>query len=209
MSVIKNTRDALINPESQIHWVRLVVALAGLIVLSFALAAGLNILKDQLNIDLYQYSWLAYLSVFVISLLANATIIAPVPFAIAIMATAAQYYNPVLISLAGAAGGTLGEMSGYYAGRFGRKIAIPEEIISNKRITYWVEKYGFWAIAVIAFQPIIPFDVGGMVAGVSKMPLHKFLPALFLGKFPKYLILVYFSIGLIDFLPPWLTRWFV
>jgi uncharacterized membrane protein YdjX (TVP38/TMEM64 family) len=209
MSVIKNTRDALINPDSQIHWVRLVVAFAGLIVLSFALAAGLNILKDQLNIDLYQYSWLAYLSVFVISLLANATIIAPVPFAIAIMATAAQYYNPVLIALAGAAGGTLGELSGYYAGRFGRKIAIPEEIISHKRITYWVEKFGFWAIAVISFQPIIPFDVGGMVAGVSKMPLHKFLPALFLGKFPKYLILVYFSMGLIDFLPSWLTRLFV
>ncbi len=209
MSVIKNTRNALNNPDSQIHWVRLVVAFAGLIGLSFALAAVLNILKDQLNIDLYQYSWLAYLSVFVISLLANATIIAPVPFAIAIMATAAQYYNPVLIALAGAGGGTLGEMSGYYAGRFGRKIAIPEEIISHKRITYWVEKFGFWAIAVIAFQPIIPFDVGGMVAGVSKMPLHKFLPALFLGKFPKYLILVYFSMGLIDFLPSWLTRLFV
>ena len=209
MSVIKNTRDAFINPASQIHWVRLVVAFAGLIGLSFALAAVLNILKDQLNIDLYQYSWLAYSSVFVISLLANATIIAPVPFAIAIMATAAQYYNPVLIALAGAAGGTLGEMSGYYAGRFGRKIAIPEEIISHKRITYWVEKFGFWAIAVISFQPIIPFDVGGMVAGVSKMPLHKFLPALFLGKFPKYLILVYFSMGLIDFLPSWLTSLFV
>lgn len=208
MSVLRNTRNALNNPDSRIHWVRLVVAFAGLIGLSFVLAALLNILKSQLNINIYQYAWLAYLSVFIASLLANATIIAPVPFAIAIMASAAQYFNPPLVALAAAVGGILGELSGYYAGRFGRKIAIPEEIISHKRINYWVGKYGFWAIAVIAFQPIIPFDVGGMVAGVSKMPLHKFLPALFLGKYPKYLILVYFSMGLINFMPAWFTNLF-
>ncbi len=206
MSVLKNTRNALNNPDSQIHWVRLVLTFAGLIGLSFALAAFLNILKSQLNFNIYQYAWLAYLAVFIASLLANATIIAPVPFAIAMMFSAAEYYNPFLIALAGAAGGTLGELSGYYAGRFGRKIAIPEEIISHKRITYLVEKYGFWAITALAFQPIVPFDVGGMVAGVSKMSLHKFLPALFLGKFPKYIILLYASLGLVSFLPSWLAE---
>lgn len=209
MSVIKDTKNALTDPNSHVHWVRLVVAFAGLIGLSFALAAILNILKDRLNIDLYRYPWLAYSSVFAFSMLANLTIIAPVPFAIAIMANAAQHFNPVLIALAAAAGGSLGELSGYYAGRLGSKIAIPESIISSKRITYWVNKYGFWAIAFIAFQPIIPFDVGGMVAGVSKMPLVKFLPALFLGKFPKYILLCYASLGIIDFLPAWMTRYFI
>jgi len=33
------------------------------------------------------------------------------------------------------------------------------------------------------------------------MPVHKFLPALFLGKFPKYIVMVYAGIGLIDWLP--------
>jgi uncharacterized membrane protein YdjX (TVP38/TMEM64 family) len=208
MSVFRDTKNALTDPNSHIHWVRLVVAFAGLVGLSFALAAILNILKDRLNFDLYQYTWLAYLSVFAASLLANLTIIAPVPFAIAIMATAAQHFNPVLIALSGAVGGTLGEISGYYAGRLGSKIAIPESIISNKRLTHLIEKYGFWAITIIALQPVIPFDVGGMVAGASKMPLVKFIPALFLGKFPKYLLLVYASLGLIDFLPVWMTRYF-
>jgi uncharacterized membrane protein YdjX (TVP38/TMEM64 family) len=208
MSVLKDTKIALTNPDSHIHWVRLVIAFAGLIAISFGLAAFLNILKDRLNIDIYQYHWLAYLSVFAFSLLANMTIIAPVPFAIAIMANAAQHFNPALIALVGALGGSLGELSGYYAGRLGSKIAIPENIISNQRITHLVKKHGFWAIAVIAFQPLIPFDVGGMVAGAGKMPLIKFLPALFLGKFPKYLLLVYVSLGIIDFLPPWMTRYF-
>jgi uncharacterized membrane protein YdjX (TVP38/TMEM64 family) len=206
MSVFKDTKNALTDPKSQIHWVRLAIAFAGLIGLSFALAALLNVLKERLNIDLYQYTWLAYASVFAASLLANMTIIAPVPFAIAIMASAAQTFNPVLIALAGAAGGSIGELSGYFAGRLERKIAIPENIISNKRITHLVEKYGFWAIALIAFQPVIPFDVGGMVAGAGKMPLVKFLPALFIGKFPKYVLLVYASLGIIDFLPLWITR---
>ena len=208
MSVIKDTKNALTNPNSQIHWVRLVIAFVGLVALSFGLAALLNILKEKLNFDPYQHAWLAYFSVFIASLLANMTIIAPVPFAIAIMFNAAQHFNPVLIALTAAAGGTLGEMSGYFAGRLGSKIAIPENIISNKRITSWVEKYGFWAIAVIAFQPIIPFDVGGMVAGASKMSLIRFLPALFLGKFPKYVIFVYGSLGLFNFLPLWITRLF-
>jgi membrane protein YqaA with SNARE-associated domain len=206
MSLIKDAKNALTNPHSQIHWVKLIVALAALVALSFALAAVLGILKDRLNIDLYRYPWLAYLSVFAISLLANLTIIAPVPFAIAVMATAAQHFNPVFVALFGAAGGTLGELSGYFAGKFGRKIAIPEGITSNQRVTLLIKKYGFWGIAFIAFQPIIPFDVGGVVAGAGKMPLPKFLPALFLGKFPKYFILVQASLGVIDFLPPWITH---
>jgi len=208
MSVFKDTKNALTDPNSHIHWVRLVIAFASLVGLSFALAGILNILKDRLNVDLYQYSWLAYLSVFSIVLLANLTIIAPVPFAIAVMLTAAQHFNPVLVALFGAVGGTLGEISGYYAGRLGRKIAIPESIISNQHVTHAIGKYGFWAITVLAFQPIIPFDVGGIVAGASKMPLIKFIPALFLGKFPKYLLLVYASLGLLDFLPVWMTRYF-
>jgi uncharacterized membrane protein YdjX (TVP38/TMEM64 family) len=206
MSVFKDTKNALTDPNSHIHWLRLVIAFIGLVVLSFGLAALLRFLQSQLHIDIYRYAWLAYLSVFVMSLLANATIIAPVPFGVIIVTTAAQHYNPALIALAAAAGGTLGELSGYFAGRLGRKIAIPENIISNKRITYWVEKFGFWAIAVLAFQPVIPFDVGGIVAGVSKMPLIKFLPALFLGKFPKYIIIAYFSSWLLSILPTWIAQ---
>jgi membrane protein YqaA with SNARE-associated domain len=207
MSVTDNTKNALTNPQSHVHWVRLLIAFAGLIGLSIALAALLNILKDRLNFDLYSYAWLTYLAVFITTLVANLTIIAPVPFAVVIVVTAAQHFNPALVALAAALGGTLGEMSGYYAGRLGRKIAIPENIFSRQKTVFYIEKYGFWAITILAFQPIIPFDIGGFVAGAGKMPLVKFIPALFLGKFPKFLILAYASLGLLDFLPTWLTRY--
>jgi len=185
----------------------LVIAFIGLIGISFAFAFLLSLAKSRLNINLYEYELLACISVFVATLLANMTIIAPVPFAVAIMATAAQDFNPVLIALAAALGGTIGELSGYYAGRWGRKIAIPESIVNNEKIEQWIRKYGVWAIMVLAFQPIIPFDMGGLVAGAVRMPIQYFIPALFAGKFPKYILLTYAAVGIINFmhLPSWLS----
>lgn len=206
MSVFKNTKNALTDPQSQIHWVKLLITLVGIIALSFGMARLLVFIRHNLHYDLYQHVVIAFISVFLTTLLANATIIAPVPFAVVILITAAQHFNPLLIALAAAIGGTLGEMSGYYAGWLGRKIAIPDNIIGVKRITYWVNKYGFWGIVVLAIQPIIPFDFAGMIAGAMKMPLIKFMPALFLGKFPKYIILAYASLGVLRFLPHWITR---
>jgi membrane protein YqaA with SNARE-associated domain len=116
------------------------------------------------------------------------------------MIAAATEWNPVMIALAASIGGTLGELSGYYAGYLGKKIAIAEYMAGYDRFAGWMHRYGMWAIFLLAFQPIIPFDIGGMIAGAARMPLRKFLPALWVGKFLKYVILCYSGIGLIQFL---------
>jgi membrane protein YqaA with SNARE-associated domain len=206
-AIFKDTRDMVTNPRSQVHWVKLLIALLGLIALSFGLAALMNLLKSRLNLNFFQFETIAYVSVFVGSLVANMTIIAPVPFAVAIMVTAAQDFSPVLVALFAAVGGTIGELSGYYAGYWGRKIAISDSIVGYNQIERWINKYGPLAIFALAFQPVIPFDMGGMIAGAAKMPVYKFLPALFAGKFPKYLLLVYAGLGAMNFLPPWLQHW--
>jgi membrane protein YqaA with SNARE-associated domain len=185
----------------QVHWVRLGIAIAGFIVLSFALAYLLEHLVAGFHLHPLHFAWLAYLVVFVTSLLANLTIIAPVPFALSIMVVAATRWNPLLVALVASVGGSLGELSGYYAGYLGKKIAVPETVPGYRRFERWIQRYGVWAIALLAFQPIIPFDIGGMIAGVAKMPLYKFLPALWAGKFPKYVLLTYAGIGLIRFMP--------
>lgn len=185
----------------QVHWVRLGAALAGLIVLSFALAYLLEYLVTRFHLPLHHFAWLAYLFVFVTSLLANLTIIAPVPFALSIMIAAATRWNPLLIALAASVGGSLGELSGYYAGYLGKKIAVPKTVSGYSRFERWIQRYGVWAIALLAFQPILPFDIGGLIAGAARMPLYKFLPALWAGKFPKYILLTYAGLGLIKFMP--------
>ena len=117
------------------------------------------------------------------------------------MVAAATEWNPVLITLFASIGAAIGELTGYYAGYLGKKIAISENVAWYGRIERWIQRHGVWAIIFLSFQPIIPFDIGGMIAGAAKMPLHRFLPAVWLGRFPKYIIITYAGIGLIHFLP--------
>ncbi len=183
------------------RWLKLAAAFIALILVSFLLAYLFKKLADSLHLPLDHYAFLAYLVVFVVALIANLTVIAPVPIAISVMITVAQNWNPVLSALAAALGGSLGELSGYYAGYAGRKIAIANDFVGFNRVEGWINRWGAWAIAFLAFQPVIPFDVGGLVAGAARMPMRKFLPALFVGKFPKYILLAYAGIGIIHFLP--------
>ncbi len=201
MSVLKNAKDNLTRPGSQVHWARLVIACVGLIGLSFALAWLSQRLISGFNLAQYNLSYLVYAIVLGTTMICNLTIIAPVPFAVSIMIAAAAKWNPVLIALSASVGGTIGELSGYYAGYLGKKIAISDSVIGYRSVERWVRRYGFWAIILLAFQPIIPFDIGGMVAGAARMPLHLFLPALLVGKFPKYLILTLAGAGLIHSIP--------
>ena len=189
--------------RNQANWLRLTTLLIGLVALSFGLAYLLQDLGMRFQLPLHELAWLAYLSIFVTTLVCNFTIIAPVPVATAIMIAAATRWNPVMVALAASIGGTLGELSGYYAGYLGKRIAIAEHIGGYNRVTNWMNRYGLWAIFFLALQPILPFDIGGLVAGASRMPLYKFLPALWAGKFLKYIIFCYFGIGLIRFLPFW------
>lgn len=198
---MKNARDMVTRPGSNVHWVRLVIAGVGLLAVSFAIAYLLRDLEHRFNLPLNEFDILTYAIVFVTSLISNMTIIAPVPFAISIMIAAAQHWNPITVAFAAALGGTIGELSGYYAGYLGKKIAIPESLIGYHKLETWINKNGFWAILILGFQPIIPFDLGGLIAGAAKMPLHKFFPALFLGKFPKYVIMTVVGMEIFSRIP--------
>ena len=189
--------------RNQANWWQLTMALASLLALSFGLAYLLQNVVAHFELQLKGFAWLAYLSVFATTLVCNFTVIVPVPIATSIMIAAATKWDLLTVALAASIGGTLGELSGYYAGYFGKIIAIPEETLWYKRIKQWMQHYVLWAIFFLALQPLLPFDIGGLIAGASKMPLYKFLTALWMGKFAKYTILCYYGIGLIHLLPFW------
>jgi membrane protein YqaA with SNARE-associated domain len=190
---------------NRVYWIRLLLTLFAFIALSFIFVSVLNLIKVRFEIDLYAYNWVAYIAVFTVTMAANLTIVAPVPFSVIVMATAASKFDPFMIGICAAAGGTLGEMSGYFAGWLGKKIAIPDSIAGYRKIEYWVNKYGVWAIFILAVQPIIPFDIGGLIAGTARMHLARFLPSLFAGKLIKYvLISVVVHYGLQAVFPSWM-----
>jgi uncharacterized membrane protein YdjX (TVP38/TMEM64 family) len=203
MTMTENAKNTDRKQGNQIHWLKLGIAILGLLVLTFGLAYLFQTFEEEFKSWLGEFGLLAYLIVFGSSLIGNLTIIAPVPFAASIMIAAAGIWNPVLIALFAGIGGSIGELSAYYAGYLGKKIAISENVPWYSRIEQWIQKYGVWTIPFLALQPIIPFDIAGLIAGAAKMPLRKFLPALFVGKFLKYIILVYAGTELTRFIPFW------
>jgi len=123
-----------------------------------------------------------YAGIFMVALLANATVLLPAP-GVAIIYAMGSVFNPFGVGLAAGTGGALGELSGYLAGFSGQ--AVMERTDIYDRIKPWVEKYGGWAILVLSAIPNPVFDVAGIAAGIVKMPLRTFLLSVWVGQLIK------------------------
>jgi membrane protein YqaA with SNARE-associated domain len=173
------------------RWLKMALYLVILAGISFGFAYLLEYLMAYFDVSVEKYASAAYLLVFGVTLASNASILVPVVFHVYIMMTAAEYFNPVLIALVASVAGALGEITGYYAGYFGKRIAQLENIPGYERLVGWMERHGPWGIFFISLQPVFPIDVAGLLAGVSKLPLWKFFLPCLAGKFPKYLLACY------------------
>ena len=164
----------------------------------------MQFLISYFDISLDEFAGAAYSFIFVITLIGNIGIIIPIipaPLYLSIMATVALQYNPILVALTASIAGTLGEISGYYAGYLGKKIMFDETTPGYVKLTGWMQRHGPWAIFLISLQPIIPVDIAGILSGISRIPLWKFLLPCWAGKFLKYLIWCYFGSSLLNLLP--------
>jgi len=151
---------------------------------------------EKLTPYLKEWKEYGYLGVFLTSFFTCATIILPFPlvgFSISLALAVASQTDPFSVALVYALGATLGEGIGYIVGLTGKKILNTEELLFYKRAERWLQKYGKWAIAGLSFQPILPFDIVGILAGTLKYPLWEFLFFCFLGRIPKYLIMILFG----------------
>jgi membrane protein YqaA with SNARE-associated domain len=120
-----------------------------------------------------------YIGLFVVSILGNATIIIPAP-AFVVACAAGIVYGPVSVGIISGLGASLGELTGYYVG-YGGAAVIPEGRL-YRRLEAFMRQHGMLAIFLLAAIPNPIFDVGGMIAGILKMPVLKFVAAAWLGK---------------------------
>lgn len=138
-----------------------------------------------------------YPGIFLFSILANATIFLPVPGVVFTSAMGA-IFNPLFVSIAAGSGAALGELSGYLAGFSGQ--AVVEDSARYERVVRWMEKYGDITILVLAFIPNPLFDLAGIIAGILKMPIWKFLIFCVIGKILKMMMFAYAGSWVIDLL---------
>ena len=165
---------------------------------AFALAFSLGITAFiLLNREIIEdYAVYGYPSIFVISLLGNATLILPAPSFLIVFALAGVL-NPLWIGVAAGCGAAIGEMTGYLAGFSGRGVV--EDRPLYQRLQALMEKWGSWLIFLLALIPNPVFDVGGILAGILRIRWWRFLGAAAAGKSIRFVILAYFGDFFIDF----------
>jgi membrane protein YqaA with SNARE-associated domain len=181
--------------------IRAVLFVAAYVIATVAIIAFIWFFQVHLRVSLKEYAPLAYLIVLVVSFLSASTILIPAP-ATGIVATAAAEWNPVIVAVVASIGASLGEMTSYYAGYFGRVIFKPEKLKGYRRASSWMGKYGMWAVLFFATIPIVLFDVVGLVAGGLKMTAWKFWLACWCGRLPRSFLEAYAGAGLLHFLLP-------
>ena len=135
-----------------------------------------------------EFAAYGYPGIFLIALMANATVFLPAP-GVAVVFAMGSIFNPLGVALAAGAGGALGELSGYLAGFSGQVVI--ERTNVYERINPWVQNYGGWAILVLSAIPNPFFDVAGVAAGIAKMSLRRFLFACWIGQTIKMALFAY------------------
>lgn len=133
------------------------------------------------------------ISVFLLNFFGSATIFFPTPAFISVGISATQM-SPLLVAFIGALGAALGEGTTFLFGLTSNKFFDLDKhkgLDKFRRVVF--EKWKGAPILIFAFIPNPFFDGIGLLAGISKYPIKRFLVLTFIGRFARYLVIGYVS----------------
>ncbi len=166
-------------------------------VIALVLVVGITVYIYSMRGHVQDFAAYGYPGIFIIALMANATVFLPAP-GVAVVFAMGCIFNPLGVALAAGTGGALGELSGYLAGFSGQ--AVMERTKVYEKISPWINKYGGWTILVLSAIPNPFFDIAGIAAGIAKMPIWKFLLFCWIGQLIKMTMFAYAGAYSIDWL---------
>ncbi len=135
-----------------------------------------------------QFAIYGYPGIFIIAFLAYATVLLPAP-GVAVIFAMGAVFHPIGVALAAGTGAALGELTGYLAGFSGQAIVERSDIY--EKLSLWMQKNGPLTILLLSATPNPFFDLAGVAAGVSKMPVLIFLFWCWIGEIIKMLVFSY------------------
>ena len=165
------------------------VPIVGVVVLALAL--------NLLIIGLPQ-RWFAgwgsygYLGVFLVTLLANASVFVPVPYP-GLVAKLGAELNIFGVAVLGAAGSTAGETTAFLVGRAGKRA------VEQTGFYLWLKRQlrtplrAFVILFLLSAPPNPFFDVAGLTAGTLGVPFPIIVGATFTGRIVRMLLLAGFG----------------
>jgi uncharacterized membrane protein YdjX (TVP38/TMEM64 family) len=157
----------------------LLAAMVGLAITLGALFLALDFGSSEVE------RW-GYAGLFGIVLFRSASVVMPMPGGGVIFAAGGLLGPvwgipaPIAVGIVAGFAESLGEFTGYGAGLGGSAMLRDRAIY--QRIKAWVERRAFLTIFTMSFAPSPLFDVAGMAAGATKVPIRVFYPALLFGK---------------------------
>ena len=142
-------------------------------------------------VDWFDVQDAGYWGAFLINLVGSAAVVIPVPGLAAVCAgsTDGLGLNYGLLAVTGAAGSTIGEVTGYLAG-YGSQSVVQKSRFYD-RVHGWVVRRGGFALFILALIPNPLFDIGGIAAGSLGYPISRFFLWVGIGKLIKFLLIAY------------------
>jgi uncharacterized membrane protein YdjX (TVP38/TMEM64 family) len=145
-----------------------------------------------------------YPALWIISGLRASSVLLPIPgsgltiAAGAIMQPLWGIPVPIAVGLTAGSAESLGEFTGYVAGRNGGNLMQNRRIY--RLISEWIRRRAFLTMLVMAFMPSPVFDVAGLAAGAARIPIRVFYPAILIGKIVRATVMAaagYYASGIV------------
>ena len=133
-----------------------------------------------------------YAGLFGIVLLRSSSVVLPMPGGGIIFAAGGVLDPgfgipaPIMVGIVAGFAESFGEFTGYAAGYGGSSMLEKRQIY--QRIKRWIERRSFLTVFAMAFAPSPLFDVAGMAAGATRVPIRIFYPAVLTGKILRDII---------------------
>lgn len=182
--------SALARAGRDAHPLKKVLAVVALLAFNVALFFA--------PIDYSGLGQFAYPGAFLITLIANAAVVVPVPYIPIVAHIAATAPSPVAVVLLAALGSALGESTSFWVGR------VETDLLAGHP---WFERLrGFfhheWRAALFLLffaMPLNPvFDVGGFGAGALGVSFRTFFVAVLLGRVVRFTVIALIAYGLLS-----------
>jgi len=184
--------SADLRSQRRRSWVRWSLGVLALLAFNVAVYLLLGTAPAQQFIERLQ--GMEVLGAFALALLTNLTVALPIPYNPIVLQMMEASDVPWLIALVVALGASLGEVSGYLAGRAGKGSFV------GTRFGDWIGRQlehpvrAFWVIFAVSAPPFPAFDVAGMAAGALGVRWSIFFGAAFCGRLARFALFAAFTV---------------
>lgn len=137
-----------------------------------------------------QFGWFGPLIIILTMIVQMFLLVIPTPI---LMVVAVVAYGPIWGSLILFTAIFLASSFGYFIGRYFGPVIV-EKLIgprTEKKISSFIDDYGFWTVIVIRLSPFLSNDAISFVGGVLRMGYWKFIGATMIGISPLIIFIAY------------------